>query len=73
MGAELLQNAASRIIKKKYRNRRDRRHQGVIIEKRKSHAFFDIVNLIRLNVITADDLYGFSEDLIEEVKMVLSR
>ena len=37
----------------------DRRHPGVIIEVSKSNAVFDIVRLIRLDVITFQDLADF--------------
>ena len=39
----------------------------------KSRAFFDIVNLIRLNVITIDDLEDYSEELQEAVKEIIAR
>ena len=40
---------------------------------RKSNAIFDMVDLIRLKVITFDDLSDFSDELQETVKMILSR
>ena len=49
----------------------DRRHPGVIIEVSKSNAVFDIVRLIRLDVITYDDLADFSDDLQQAVKELL--
>ena len=39
----------------------------------KSNAVFDIVRLIRLEVIAYEDLADFSEDLQQAVKMVLER
>ena len=51
----------------------DRRHPGVIIEVSKSDAVFDIVRLIRLEVIAYEDLADFSEDLQQAVKMMLER
>ena len=51
----------------------DRRHPGVIIEVSKSDAVFDIVRLIRLEVIVYEDLADFSEDLQQAVKMMLER
>ena len=51
----------------------DRRHPGVIIEMRKSNAIFDIFSLIRLDVITYDDLADFSEELKQMVKLMLDR
>ena len=40
----------------------DRHHSGVIIEVRKSSAVSDILRLIRLGVISYDDLNDFSGD-----------
>ena len=51
----------------------DRRHPGVILNVRKSEAIYDIVRLIRLGVITYDDLSDFSEDLQQAVKLILGR
>ena len=49
----------------------DRKHPGVIMEMRKSEAIWDIAILIKKKVITIDDLDGFSDELIEEVKTML--
>lgn len=51
----------------------DRRHPGVSIEIEKSNAIFDLVELIRLDVITYDDLADFSENLKQAVKRLLDR
>ena len=66
-------NPSDRFWELEKRIKQDRRHPGVILERKKSRAFFDIVNLIRLNVITIDDLEGFSEELQEAVKEILAR
>lgn len=58
-------------LEKRIKN--DRRHPGVMIEMRRSSSIFDIADLIRLNVITYDDLSDFSEELQLAVKMVLGR
>lgn len=55
-------------LEKRIKN--DRRHPGVIIEMSKSNAVFDIVSLIRLGVITYDDLADFSDGLQEAVNML---
>ena len=55
------------------RIKRDRRHPGVLIEMQKSSAMYDIVRLIRLDVITYDDLSDFSDDLRQAIKMMLAR
>ena len=55
------------------RMKNDRHHPGVIIEVRKSSVISDISRLIRLDVITYDDLSGFSDELQQTVKMLLDR
>lgn len=66
-------NPSDRFWKLEERIKRDRRHPGVTIEMRKSSAFFDIANLIRLKVITYEDLADFSDELKEAVKRILDR
>lgn len=51
----------------------DRRHPGVILNIRKSEVLYDMIKLIRLGVITCDDLDDFSEDLQQAVKLILAR
>ena len=47
----------------------DKRHPGVVMELKKSEVIWDIVRLIRLKVITYNDLSDFSDELqIEESK-----
>lgn len=58
-------------LEKRIKN--DRRHPGVIMEMRKSQAIWNIVSLIRLDVITYDDLADFSDDLKQAVKMLLGK
>ena len=53
------------------RIKEDKRHPGVIMEIIKSEAIWDIVRLIRLKVITYDDLSDFSDELKLEVKRIL--
>lgn len=55
------------------RIKQDKKHLGVLLELNKGEAICDIAILIRKKVITMDDLEGFSEDLIEAVKLILSR
>lgn len=50
------------------RIKEDKRHPGVIMEMSKSDTIWDIIHLIRLRVITYDDLSEFSEELWQEVK-----
>lgn len=56
-------------LEKRIKN--DRHHPGVIIEMSKSNAIFDIVSLIKLDVITYNDLADFSTDLQQAVKRLL--
>ena len=53
------------------RIKEDKHHPGVIMEMSKSEAIWDIVRLIRLKVITYDDLSDFSDELQLEVKRIL--
>ena len=53
------------------RIKEDKCHPGVIMEMSKSEAIWDIVRLIRLKVITYDDLSDFSDELQMEVKRIL--
>ena len=62
-------HASERFWELEKRIRRDKNHPGVIIELSKSQAIWDIVMLVKKKVIQLDDLEGFSEELIEEVKM----
>ena len=55
------------------RIKQDKKHPGVLIELRKSTALWDIAYFVRNQVITLDDLEGFSKDLIDAVKLILSR
>ena len=51
----------------------DRCNRRVILNMRKSEAIYDIISLIRLGVITYDDLADFSEDVKKAAKLILSR
>ena len=53
------------------RIKEDKRHPGVIMELSKSEVIWDIVRLIRLKVITYNDLSDFSDELQNEVKRIL--
>jgi len=55
------------------RIKQDKKCPGVLIEMRKSSAIYDIVHLINDNVISLDDLEGFSDDLKEAVKFLITR
>ena len=66
-------NPSDRFWKLEGRIRRDKKSPGVMIEREKASAVFDIADLIRLKVITVDDLADFSDTLKEAVKMMLER
>ena len=53
------------------RIKEDKHHPGVIMELKKSEVIWDIVRLIRLKVITYDELSDFSDELQNEVKRIL--
>lgn len=53
--------------------KQDKKHPGVLIELRKSTAIWDIAFFVKDKVITMEDLDGFSEELIDAVKLILRR
>ena len=65
--------ASTRFWELEKRIKEDRRHPGVILEMRKSTAAWNIANLVAGDVINLDDLDGFSQDLIDGVKLMLKR
>ncbi len=64
-------NPSDRFWKLEKRIKEDRKHPGVSMRIEKSETIWNIVSLIRLNVIAIDDLDGFSTGLIEEVKRLV--
>lgn len=66
-------NASDHFWELEKRIKQDKKHPGVLIEMNKGEAIWDIAILVRKKVITMNDLEGFSEDLIEAVKLILSR
>ena len=64
-------DASEKFWKLEKRIKEDKHHPGVIMELSKSEAIWDIVRLIRLKVITYDDLSEFSDELQQEVKRIL--
>ena len=55
------------------RIKRDKKNPGVLIELSKSDMLWDIAGLIRRNIITIEDLAEFSDELKEEVTLILQR
>ena len=66
-------NASDHFWALEKRIKQDKKHPGVLIELRKSTALWDIACFVRAKVITMNDLEGFSADLIDAVKLILSR
>ena len=66
-------NASDKFWELEKRIKKDKKHPGVIMEMSKSEAIWNIVDLIRLGVITYEDLADFSDDLKQAVKMILDR
>lgn len=65
--------ASSKFWELEKRIKEDKRHPGVLMEMRKSEAVWNIVRLIRLKVITYEDLEEFSDTLKVEVKRILEQ
>lgn len=66
-------NASDHFWELEKRIKQDKKNPGVQIEVRKSEAIWDIAVFVGRGIITMDELDGFSEDLIEAVKLILSR
>lgn len=66
-------NASDHLWELENRIKQDKKHPGVLLELNKGDAIGDIAILVKKKVITMDDLQGFSEELIEEIKLILSR
>ena len=66
-------NASDKFGELEKKIKTDRRHPGVILNMEKSKAIYDIISLVRFGVISFDDLADFSEDLQQEVKLILNR
>lgn len=66
-------NASDHFWELEKRIRQDKKHPGVILDVRKSNAFWDIALYVQDEVITMEELDGFSEDLIDAVKLILRR
>lgn len=65
--------ASEKFWKLEERIKSDRKRPGVIIQMRKSEMVYDIAILIRDEVIDIQDLEGFSDELKEQVQMILNR
>ena len=66
-------NASDHFWELKKRIKEDKKHPGVIIEMKKSNAIWNIARFVTDEVITIDEIQGFSEELIDTVKLILRR
>lgn len=66
-------NASDKFWELESRIKKDKKNPGVMMQLEKSETEWNIFNLIRLGVITYDDLSDFSEDLKQSVKLLLDR
>lgn len=55
------------------RIKQDKKNPGVLIELSKSDMLWDIAGLIRRNIITIEDLVEFSDELKEDVTLIVQR
>ncbi|MEE1101845.1 MAG: multidrug transporter [Agathobacter sp.] len=69
-GAE---NASDKLWKLEERIKKDKKHPGVMLELSKGNMIFDIVALVKSDVIITADLADFSDELKESVDFLLSR
>ena len=69
-GAE---NASDKFWKLEERIKKDKKHPGVMLELSKGNMLFDIVALVKSDVIITADLADFSDELKESVDFLLSR
>lgn len=67
------EDASEKFWKLEERIRKDKKHPGVMLELNKRNMIYDIVTLIRDNVIEIESLEGFSEELKEQVQFLLQR
>jgi hypothetical protein len=66
-------NASNHFWELEKRIKKDKKSPGVLINFRKSEAIWDIATFVGHEIITIDELDGFSKDLIEAVQFILSR
>ena len=72
--AELIDSptlASERFWELEKRIKKDRRHMGVLVDLKKTEVVWDIAIYIKEEIITMKDLDGFSEELVEAVKVML--
>lgn len=67
------QKASSKFWELEKRIKQDKKSLGVIIDMRRSTAINNIVNLVLDEVISADELNDFSDELKEAVKFIVEK
>ena len=67
------ENASDKFWKLEERIKKDKKHPGVMLELSKGNMIFDIVALVKSDVIITADLADFSDELKESVDFLLSR
>ena len=65
-------NASDHFWELEERIRKDKKNPGVLLNVTKSNAIWDIAVFVGRGIITTDELDGFSPDLVEAVKLILS-
>ena len=68
-----VENASDKLWKLEERIKKDKKHPGVMLELSKGNMIFDIVALVKSDVIITADLADFSDELKESVDFLLSR
>ena len=66
-------NASDHFWELEERIHKDKKNPGVLLDVRKSNAIWDIAAFVGRGIITMDELDGFSPDLIDAVRLILSR
>ena len=66
-------NASDHFWELEERIRKDKKNPGVLLNVTKSNAIWDIAVFVGRGIITMDELDGFSQDLIDAVRLILSR
>ena len=66
-------NASDHFWELEKRIKKDKKHPGVLIELSKSEAIWDIARFVQLKVIKMENLDGFSDELIDTVKLILGK
>ena len=66
------ENASSKFWQLERKLKSDRVNPGVSLVLDKQEVIQDIANMMKIGVITIDDLEGFSEELVSEVKRLIA-